>query len=490
MTNETNNNGTSKQNPTSFRDEPTRSYRETEQEGTVEATTTTHKAGSNSGKSRIVLVVVGVLALGGLVILGSKFTSKPTGTGSQSQVGEAPQVKNIPGSSNDSRYNQLQQDVNAEASAEAKKHNGTYIPVPTGNSDNGTKDPYDALNNHKPKPEENHPEQNQVQVPVITPQTPVVYQPQPQPQVQQNTQQDQALSKSYSDQMGTFLGAWSYNKDSIFTEYDTTGKSRALASSSTETNDTSSTNSGEVNASGQPSAPKPPVIRGANVGNAGSSVATSTPSQGADASGSSVAQTTQVSQPTTEKVKGATFVHAGVIVPVDIVTPVNTDYPGPVRAIVTAGPLKGSIILAEPARVNDSMTIRASSISIPGQPSSFAINGVMTDAADAAPYMSTSVNRHTFKRYTLLSLAALARGYGQAVSRENSTVTQNPLGGVTTTYGSVNNKQIIGMAVGNLGQTVAQDLQNNAQQPPTVKLQGEKGEPFHFPAGLLFLNDF
>jgi hypothetical protein len=479
----TNNNSHNSRKEPTFGDGGDRTIQETEQVGTVEATTTSSHATTKSGKGRIVFGIVGIVALGLLIILASHFRNQ-NGTNSQSNLANTPNVQNIPGTSTDAKYNKIQSEVNEKASKEANSHNGGYVPVPVGNSEDSTKDPYDSLYNQKPNEAKTlpQPQPNPVMVP----------QPQPQQTYAQpaNLQQNQQLEQDAEKQLGNFIDAWSYDKDKSYTEYDTTGKAQQSVG-----NEVSQTTS-SVNQFGQSAAPKlasftPNNSNGtSNSSNGNNSAGGNGTGGNGDKSKTDDTASTTGNKSESNNDKGATFVHAGVIVPVDIVTPANTDYPGPVRAVITDGPLKGSIVLATPRRENDKMVIEAGTISIPNQPHSFSIKAIMTDAADAAPYLATSVNRHLFKRYTLLTLSALASGYGEAVSRENSTVTTSPFGGTSVSYGNVDNKQIVGQAIGQVGTTLSSDLLNQAQQPPTVRLDGKKGEPFHFPAGLLFLSDF
>lgn len=181
------------------------------------------------------------------------------------------------------------------------------------------------------------------------------------------------------------------------------------------------------------------------------------------------------------------YIRAGTVVPAILLTPINSDAPGPVLAQITSGPFRNARVLGSFRSSGQQLVVQFDTLSMPGQPHSFRIQAFAV-GSDLSPGLATNVDHHYLLRYGLISAAAFLQGYGQAEQQSGQTTIVSPFGGVTQTTGKLSASQISRRALGQVGQSVGTELQQDASRPNTVTASGQDGGAL--PIGLLFTSDF
>jgi len=183
----------------------------------------------------------------------------------------------------------------------------------------------------------------------------------------------------------------------------------------------------------------------------------------------------------------AQFVTAGSVLSGMLLTPINSDHPGPVLAEITQGRLAGARLLGSFVTENNRVAVTFDTLSMGGK--SYSISAFAVSPSTASTALATSVNHHYLEKYGIMLAAAFVSGYGQAIEQQNATTAVTPLGGVIVSNSGLSNRQILMGALGNVGTTVSQEAQSNAQQiKPTVRVAGHHGAPV--PIGVLFMHNF
>lgn len=183
---------------------------------------------------------------------------------------------------------------------------------------------------------------------------------------------------------------------------------------------------------------------------------------------------------------GPVYVRAGTVVPALLLTPINSDAPGPVLAEITSGPFKGARLIGSFQATENQVVVAFRTLSMPGQPKSLRVDAFAV-SADYHAGLSTDVNHHYLKRFGLTAAAAFVQGYGEAVSRQGSTTVVGPFGS-TTSYGQLSPSQVNKAALGRVGEQLGSQLSQEASVRPTIKVEGQDGGSV--PIGLLFMSDF
>lgn len=404
-------------------------------------------------KTRVGIVVVGGILLGcvafGLMRANSN-NNKPLPAQAGANIPTAPVVNTTPGSSNDPNYNALVGQDNAAKIDQAEKSGTSVLPVLTKNTNIDKTDPFDNLNKDKVEKPVETPEP--VAPPVMQP-APVVQQPvmQPvqiqQPQVQQAPMDTQSM-QNMSNQLAIYMKSWQANPGYQEISYAQPPTQQGQGQ--------------QVNNNGQ-----------ANLGGQQQQAPNST--QASQNSVASVSKNTK---------QGAAFVRAGTIVPGVMLTALNSDEPGPVLVEIVSGPLKGARMIGEMQASNQTITVSMSKLSMPGANQTFSTSSYLVDPNTSRTGIATDVNNHYFLRYGLQLAAAFITGYGEAVQNMGAVTTTSALGGTTTTYPSLSHKQIGESALGEVGQTLGQNLRQDSNKAPTVSVASGT------PVGILFMADF
>lgn len=387
----------------------------------------------------VAFVILVMLVAGVLFLVGGHKAKAPPSTATLSAP---PNVSSIPGTSKSRDYNSLVEKHNQEDFAHATQTGGSSLPTLAGSNENSLLNPIGTpatpATVAQPAPASTAPIVSHLVT--VPPPSPLPQQARPayDPQAY-NEASAQALSSAKSQMQG-YLTAFKLGAPSQeFPYYGKTQKPGAAGG----------------DGAGQTS--------GGDRGAAGA--------QGSQGSSS------------------ATFVRAGTVIPAELLTPVNSDAPGPVLAEITSGPLAGARVLGSFSTQRDAVVLKFNTISMPGYDHSFKVNVFAVNADTLSPGLATDVNHHYLQRFGLLAAAAFISGYGQAESQQGNTVITSPLGGATVVQGRLSSKQIALSALGNVGQQVGNTVQQQASQiRDTVKVQDKHGNGV--PVGLLFMSDF
>jgi intracellular multiplication protein IcmE len=364
--------------------------------------------------------------------------SKPKGPPPVASVTPPPAIASIPGTSNSPEYNRLVQQANDNKYQQAVQQQGSALPTLSGTSSQGLVDPMAVAPAHAAT----------VAPPPVQPVAPPTTQMPRANTVTNVASNDTSRDRAYSSaqrQMELYLTAFKLKGGA--SEFSYFGQ-RAKNEDST----------------------------------AGGASGTGTGATGA-AGDTATAASKSAS-------KAASFVRAGTVIPAVLITPVNSDTPGPIMAEVTSGPLKGARLLGTFRSTEDQVVLQFNLISMLDQPGSFQVQAYGVDQTTSAPGLATDVNHHYLRKYGLLAASAFVSGYGQAVSQQGSTTVVSPFGGATVVNPGLDNGQITKVALGQVGTQIGQQVsQESSRIRPTIKVQDSKGNG-GVPIGILFMSDF
>lgn len=173
---------------------------------------------------------------------------------------------------------------------------------------------------------------------------------------------------------------------------------------------------------------------------------------------------------------------AGTVMFAILDTGVNTDNTGsPVMARIVTGPLKGTKLMGQFTRVDQQVQLRFNLASIPGMPSSMSINAVAIDQNTAQTAVSGKVNNHYLLRYGSLFASAFISGMSDAIQSGGNTLVGPGI--IWHSHDRLNTAQQVAVGLGNVGQQYAQNMSDNFNRAPTIKIPGGTG------LGVLLMGD-
>lgn len=183
------------------------------------------------------------------------------------------------------------------------------------------------------------------------------------------------------------------------------------------------------------------------------------------------------------------FVRAGTTVPGKLITPLDSDAPGPVLAEITSGPLAGARLIGTMSVAKNSILVNFTTISKPGWPSTYSV-GAVGMSVDRSTALATDVNNHYFQKYSGLLAGSFIEGYGDAMTQQGSVTYLDPAtGSVVSSRDELSSSQISKSAQGEVLSTLGRDWQRQTQNVvPTIKVKGKDGEDY--PLQILFLKNF
>lgn len=181
--------------------------------------------------------------------------------------------------------------------------------------------------------------------------------------------------------------------------------------------------------------------------------------------------------------QGPPYIKAGTIMYAQLDAEVDTDDGGPVMATIYGGPLAGAKLLGAVQKGNDNIRLAFRTVSPnDSRKGTFAIDAVALRTEDAKQGLATSINRHTITRYSSLLFSSALAGVGDAFSnRQYGTVTQLQNGTTVVAQDKVNDREIIGNAVGRVGQNLSGEImQRGFNKPTTYKVARGTGVAVYF----------
>lgn len=387
------------------------------------------------GQRAIIIVTLGVLvAAAGLSYINMARTAPASDqVAAGAQLGQAPSVTHQPGVNETSEHAALQQQANQSAYQNALKNNQSLVPVLTGsNADAGAI----TLPTGPAGPSQT----GSVSVPLasqqVAPPAPVVVPPSQQTRphsanaVANEVEREQ--NKTMDKQVSAYLTMWGPVTQPISMQ--------------------------EFNAVGQ----KPKT----------------------DEVSSTAAAAAAAAQQEKDKIR---YLRAGTFVPGVLITPLDSDAPGPVLGEITTGPLAGARLIGQMQVENNGILVKFTTISKPGWPDTYTINAVAMDQADSTA-LATYINHHYVIKGMGLLGGAFLQGYGQGLQQQGQTTVVNAAG-VVTSANQLNSSQVGKVALGTVGSKLGTSLQSSVESvPTTIRVQGDDGASF--PIRILFLANF
>lgn len=423
------------------------------------------------------LMFISVTAIAVIFIGGGVFLVKNSSNNSSSQPAGAsvvgtPTVTSATGVSESPTYNQKLNEENQKRTENALQTGNTYIPTPVNNTSFNNRSPLDNMDNTEPKePEE--------QKPVWIKKEELREESCPYPQLgkiisartyEQNTAEE--MMRNFSD--------WSLKSNNCVMPQPQQpvvntvqqpamkyGRADAALIASLSGFWSNKPSRSEFNYSGQRNE-EPENVNNGNDLNQNSN---------------------QVNNSTNNPAKEVKIPvdKAGTVYYAVLETPINSDEQSPVLAKIMTGPLKGARIIGGFKRVDKKVVVEFTRANVPGYPTSIAINAVAVDADKGNTNLAESVDNHYFLRYGVLLASAFLSGYSDAIARQNTTVTNSPLGGTTVTQGELPTSQLNKQAFGQVGKELANEARSDFRNiPPTVKVNEDgKGTAI----GVLLMQD-
>ena len=182
------------------------------------------------------------------------------------------------------------------------------------------------------------------------------------------------------------------------------------------------------------------------------------------------------------------YVRAGTMISAVLVTPINSDAPGPVMAQITSGPLDGARLLGTMKINEESVLIAFNQISKPGWPDTYPVSAIGMDLKSSTA-LATDVNHHYLQKYMGILAGSYMQGYGQGLQQQNSVTILDPNGNIIQNQGELDTAQIRKKAQGNVLSRIGQDIASaTGKRETTIKVEGRNGQPY--PIKILFMQNF
>src|SRR3990167_5848767 len=175
---------------------------------------------------------------------------------------------------------------------------------------------------------------------------------------------------------------------------------------------------------------------------------------------------------------------AGTVLFAVIETSINSDENTPIMAHIVSGPLKGSKLLGSFSRQHKRLLITFAMLNDPQYPNSIGINAVAIDPDTARTAISGQVDSHYMLRYGTLFAASFLQGISEGIM--NQGVTSDCLFGgfgCTLQQNPLSTNQQIAVGLGKVGQAYSQEMGQNFNRAPTVRIASGTG------IGVLLMGD-
>lgn len=173
---------------------------------------------------------------------------------------------------------------------------------------------------------------------------------------------------------------------------------------------------------------------------------------------------------------------AGTVMYAVLDTSINSDESSPIMAHIVSGPLKGAKLLGQFTRVDKRVLISFNLLNDPSSVRSIGISAVAIDPDTARTAVSGDVNNHYLLRYGTLFASSFLQGFSNALLQSGTS--QGCFGPFCfTSQTKLNTGGQIAVGLGNVGEQYANQMGQNFNRPPTIKIQGGTG------IGILLMND-
>ena len=168
-----------------------------------------------------------------------------------------------------------------------------------------------------------------------------------------------------------------------------------------------------------------------------------------------------------------TLAFPGDVVPAHLNFNANTDQPGPVKATIMAGPLKGATLMGTLSRKGYRAIAQFSTLILPDRSASIPIQAVNFDPVSNEVGGADSVNKHLIVRWGVQPLmnALAAIGNVWVDAQKSTTTTANDTSSTTTTGGdgTVSDRAMAAIGIGEYSKLIGVEA-GRLGTDPTVKL--------------------
>ncbi|MDR1395297.1 MAG: hypothetical protein LBK52_03880 [Deltaproteobacteria bacterium] len=179
-------------------------------------------------------------------------------------------------------------------------------------------------------------------------------------------------------------------------------------------------------------------------------------------------------------VRSPAGVRSGDIVPASLLTAVNSDYPVPVIAAVTSGPLREARLVGRFEARAEGAVLTFTRLERPGEPPA-ALEALAVDPRTRSPAMASKVDTHFWSRWGGLTASAFLEGFGTALGSRGSRIYSN--GDILIAQEPEKTVRDASLeALGQVGREAASQFRKGFDRPPTVHIQA--GQPL----GILILS--
>lgn len=395
--------------------------------------------------TRPIVFFTGAILLGMVGLGVMKWGDADQDVDSSANVGRIATAEHRPGVNSSAEHNRLQQEANRRALEQAQREGRSSLPSLTG--DSSVNDPLVLPDQAPVQPDVQLPQVPELpQEPIVEqPVTPVV--PVPEPIVQQPIEAPVQVaqgSDAMNDQILGYLNLWG-PKANVHQEFVYAG---------TATPEDIAAISQRAQASQQ-----------------------GTNGQGLN--------NNQAPQKPESQIR---FVRAGTMIPAVLITPLNSDAPGPVIAQITSGPLEGARLIGNMRVSKESILVEFMQISKPGWPDTYGVSAIGMDLKSSTA-LATDVNHHHLKRYLGMLTGSYMEGYGRGLEQMDRRTIVTDGGNLIQDSNALSTEEIRNQAEGSVLSTIGSDIAQRAdQQTTTIKVEGKAGQPY--PIKILFMSNF
>lgn len=159
------------------------------------------------------------------------------------------------------------------------------------------------------------------------------------------------------------------------------------------------------------------------------------------------------------------LIRAGTTYVTQLISEVNTDEGIEVLARIASGPYKDAQLIGVVRQANKNIQFVFTRL-IPKKGPELKVEAIAREVGTNKMGMADEIKTHTFKRYAGMVVASGMKGYGEAWSEIGTTaITAN--GGTIQTKSKPNDQEIAGRIVGEMGESVSQDILKRTNQPTT-----------------------
>ncbi|EKD76892.1 MAG: hypothetical protein ACD_42C00543G0001, partial [uncultured bacterium] len=182
--------------------------------------------------------------------------------------------------------------------------------------------------------------------------------------------------------------------------------------------------------------------------------------------------------------QGGSVIKAGTVLFAVIDTSINSDENTPIMARIVTGELNGSKLLGSFSRRHKRLLITFNLLNDPRYEKSISLSAVAIDPDTARTAISGQVNNHYLLRYGTLFASAFLEGVATGI--QNQGVTSNCLVagfGCTVQQTALTSRQQVLVGLGKVGSAYAQNMGQNFNRAPTIRIPGGTG------IGVLVMSD-